>query len=137
MVDPIKNIEGFYFWIHGNIERCKGFYIFDKTGTKITVGQDEGQETEEAALISPGTIQNIAIGVLALLVIILLFSVKSANTRIAALEDQHESSVLSTNQNFSVLQQQISSLQSELNALTPQETATPDDNTVTDEENAQ
>ena len=30
VVDPIQNIEGFYFWINGKIERCKGFFLFDK-----------------------------------------------------------------------------------------------------------
>ena len=29
VVDPIQHIEGFYFWINGNIEKCKGFYIYD------------------------------------------------------------------------------------------------------------
>ncbi|MBQ4528351.1 MAG: Mov34/MPN/PAD-1 family protein [Clostridia bacterium] len=35
VVDPIQNDEGFYFWIDGNLERCPGFYIFDKVGSKI------------------------------------------------------------------------------------------------------
>ena len=35
VIDPIQNIEGFYFWINGNIEKCKGFYVFDKVEKKI------------------------------------------------------------------------------------------------------
>ena len=35
LIDPIQNIEGFYFWINGNIEKCKGFYVFDKVEKKI------------------------------------------------------------------------------------------------------
>ena len=34
VIDPIQNIEGFYFWINGNIEKCKGFYGFDKVEKK-------------------------------------------------------------------------------------------------------
>jgi len=33
VVDPIQNIEGFYFWINGNLEKCKGFYIYERTGS--------------------------------------------------------------------------------------------------------
>ena len=39
VVDPIQNTEGFFFWINGSIERCKGFYLFDKPGIKITEGR--------------------------------------------------------------------------------------------------
>ena len=34
VIDPIQNIEGFYFWINGNIEKCKGVYVFDKVEKK-------------------------------------------------------------------------------------------------------
>lgn len=48
VVDPVQNIEGFYFWINGNIEKCKGFYIYDKTGTKITVDIPDDEPVEKA-----------------------------------------------------------------------------------------
>ena len=37
VVDPIQNIEGFYFWINEKIEKCKGFYVYDKTGVNIDI----------------------------------------------------------------------------------------------------
>ncbi|MBQ9986544.1 MAG: Mov34/MPN/PAD-1 family protein [Oscillospiraceae bacterium] len=35
VVDPIQNDEGFFFWVDGRLERCPGFYLFDKVGIKI------------------------------------------------------------------------------------------------------
>ncbi len=35
VVDPIQNDEGFFFWIDEKLERCPGFYLFDKNGVKI------------------------------------------------------------------------------------------------------
>jgi len=51
VVDPIQNIEGFYFWINEKIERCKGFFLFDKTGVKITVEQETEETTEKTSNI--------------------------------------------------------------------------------------
>ena len=36
VVDPIQNSEGFFFWIKNSLERCPGFYLFDKNGAKIS-----------------------------------------------------------------------------------------------------
>lgn len=36
VVDPIQNSEGFFFWIKDSLERCPGFYLFDKNGAKIS-----------------------------------------------------------------------------------------------------
>ena len=35
VVDPIQHIEGFFFWINGQIEKCPGFYIYDEVGIEI------------------------------------------------------------------------------------------------------
>ena len=35
VVDPIQHIEGFFFWINGQIEKCPGFYIYDEVGVEI------------------------------------------------------------------------------------------------------
>lgn len=53
VIDPIQNIEGFYFWINEKIEKCKGFYIYDKTNIEITVdpekevSEDKREEEQE------------------------------------------------------------------------------------------
>lgn len=51
VVDPIQNIEGFYFWINGKIERCKGFFLFDKMGVQITVEQENEDELKTQAVV--------------------------------------------------------------------------------------
>ncbi len=35
VVDPIQNEEGLFFWVNDSLEKCPGFYLFDKNGTKI------------------------------------------------------------------------------------------------------
>ena len=35
VVDPIQSDEGFFFWVNEKLERCPGFYMFDKNGVKI------------------------------------------------------------------------------------------------------
>ena len=52
VVDPIQKDEGFFFWVNQSIERCPGFYLYDKNGAKIkehpwNLNREE-IETEEA-----------------------------------------------------------------------------------------
>ena len=119
VVDPIQNIEGFYFWINGKIERCKGFYIFDKTGVKINIESDT--ERENAAKMSRGefSIKNIVIAALSVAVVILMFAVISINGKISTLQSQQETIVTSANQSLGHLQQQIYELQNKIDELTP------------------
>lgn len=118
VVDPIQNIEGFYFWINGRIERCKGFYIFDKTGVKISIENDT--EQKNAAKVNRGrfTIQNTVISALSAVAIILIFFVISMNGKISTLQNQQEAIVTSANQSLGYLQQQIYDLQNKIDELT-------------------
>lgn len=86
VVDPIQNIEGFYFWINGNLEKCKGFYIYDKTGAKITVdvGQDEPVERRVRSAGFDG--KNVAIAILSVIVAFLFFANISTNNKLEDLE---------------------------------------------------
>ena len=40
VVDPIQHIEGFFFWINGQIEKCPGFYIYDEVGIEIELPEE-------------------------------------------------------------------------------------------------
>ena len=113
VVDPIKNIEGFYVWLNGEIARCKGFYIFDKTGVKIDIADEESENNEpkEDRLF---TFKNVAIGLLTAVVILLAFSTISLRIKVNTMQRNQESLVVSVHQNFSLLQQQIAGLKSEL-----------------------
>lgn len=116
VVDPIQKIEGFYFWINEKIEKCKGFYIYDKTGAKITVGADK----EEAAVAKESSIfsiRNVLIAVLTVAVILLTFSNISTNQKLSKLEEQQKTLVESANQSLSYMQQLIWSQADEIQKL--------------------
>lgn len=116
VVDPIQKIEGFYFWINEKIEKCKGFYIYDKTGAKITVGADK----EEAAVAKESgifSIRSVLIAVLAVAVILLTFSNISTNQKLSKLEEQQKTLAESANQSLSYMQQLIWSQADEIQKL--------------------
>lgn len=116
VVDPIQKIEGFYFWINEKIEKCKGFYIYDKTGAKITVGADK----EEAAVAKESSIfsiRNVLIAVLTVAVILLTFSNISTNQKLSKLEEQQKTHGESAKQSLSYMQQLIWSQADEIQKL--------------------
>lgn len=116
VVDPIQKIEGFYFWINEKIEKCKGFYIYDKTGAKITVGADKEEATvaKESGIFS---IRSVLIAVLAVAVILLTFSNISTNQKLSKLEEQQKTLAESANQSLSYMQQLIWSQADEIQKL--------------------
>lgn len=117
VVDPIGNIEGFYFWINEKIEKCKGFYIYDKTGEEITVGE----EKEIAKSTNNKThfgIKNILIAILTVAVTFLIFSNISTGNKLEKIENQQEAIVNSANQSLSYLQQQLWLQSDEIQKLT-------------------
>lgn len=106
VVDPIQKIEGFYFWINGKIEKCRGFYIYDKTGAKITVDADK-EETAVTKETSVFSVRNILLVVLTVAIILLAFSNISINRKLSRLENQQKTLVESANQSLSYMQQLI------------------------------
>ena len=123
VVDPIQHIEGFYFWINGKIERCKGFYIFDKTGEKIDIESEKEAETQnKVSNVSTGRpmLLYILSGALALVVVIMAIVSVNLFNRMSILETQQENLVESANQSIYYLQQQVTSLESEISDLQSQ-----------------
>ena len=116
VVDPIQKIEGFYFWINEKIEKCKGFYLYDKTGAKITVGADK-EEAAAAKESSIFSIRNVLIAVLTVAVILLTFSNISTNQKLSKLEEQQKTLAESANQSLSYMQQLIWSQAGEIQKL--------------------
>ena len=117
VVDPIQKIEGFYFWIHDNLEKCKGFYIYDQTGTPITVDPDKEEPATESKEASGFTFKNLLIAILTIAVILLGFSNYSMKKDIAELKNQYDgvaqtaaynqyyvSSIISILQQFGLIQ---------------------------------
>lgn len=117
VVDPIQNIEGFYFWINEKIEKCKGFYIYDKTGEEITVGPEK-EIVESPNQSTIFGVKNILIAILSVAVAFLIFSNISTNNKLEEIEAQQEALVNSANQSLSYLQQQLWSQSAEIQELT-------------------
>ena len=134
VVDPIQDIEGFYFWINGKIERCKGFYKFDKMGAKIESDIEPKDEKDESN-VSWLNLKNIIIAALVLCIIFLTFSNISQNKEIQNLQKQQETLAASANQSLSYMQNQIIALQSKIDELTDQ-LKTPSDTVIDDEKTA-
>lgn len=110
VVDPIQKTEGFYFWKNGQIERSKGFYLFDKTGVKIEIdaGNDKGSAPEKGG--KPSFLYPALIGVLGACVVFLLCFCLSLNSRLNTLQKQQAALTDSANQSLSYMQQQIQNL---------------------------
>jgi Predicted metal-dependent protease of the PAD1/JAB1 superfamily len=117
VVDPIQNIEGFYFWINEKIERCKGFYVFDKTGVKITVTNDSDEGADNINNKSKLGYLNILLGIVSAAIVVLLIMNFSLNNRLNKIEQQQMTLTDSANNSLSYMQQQIASLSQELKAL--------------------
>lgn len=124
VVDPIQNIEGFYFWINGNIEKCKGFYIYDKTGTQITVDTGKDEPAEEKVAEPLFSIKNILIAILSVAVVFLIFSNISTNKQLEKiekeqekLETQQQTLTSSANQALFQMQQLIAAQDTEIEEL--------------------
>ena len=111
VVDPIQKIEGFYFWIHDNLEKCKGFYIYDKTGTPITVDPNKDEPATESKEASGFTLKNLLIAILTIAVILLGFSNYSMKKDLAELKSQYTGIVQTTTYNQYYINSIISILQ--------------------------
>ena len=150
VVDPIQDIEGFYFWINGNIEKCKGFYIYDKTGTQITVDTGKDEAVEEKATEPLFSVKNILIAILSVAVVFLIFSNISSSKQLEKLEKEQEKletqQVIltnSANQALFQMQQMLAAQDTEIQELIeilkeagiivePETSVEPEDDTTTD-----
>lgn len=89
VVDPIQNDEGFFFWINDKLERCPGFYLFDKNGVKIKQklwNKDDISDVET----KPIKKSNFWIIILIIALAANLFTTIYQNKRIRKLEKQIE-----------------------------------------------
>lgn len=57
VVDPIQNIEGFFFWINGQIEKCPGYYIYDAIGAEIDT-PEESLGNPNNSMVTPSTLNS-------------------------------------------------------------------------------
>lgn len=92
VVDPIQNDEGFFFWVNEKIERCPGFYLFDKNGVKIKqkAWSTDSDELNEDVVVKHSKIHPVLTIALVLVILANLFVIIQQSRRIAALEKQVE-----------------------------------------------
>lgn len=103
VIDPIQSKEGLYIWINENIEKCVGFYIYDKAGARINIediaednAEDNMVQKEEKGL---SIITSMAVIILFFLTIMLGIRVYLQEKIIYRLEDD----VITLNNNITVI----------------------------------
>ena len=123
VVDPIQKTEGFYFWINEKIEKCNGFYIYDKTGTPIVIENEQPEEEKNtsSAHIVPQkkSWKDYLLVATSLLMVIMLFITLSLSGKLSDLENDTNkiiSEQKSAETYISTLLSEISSLKQKLNA---------------------
>lgn len=90
VIDPMQSTEGFYFWINGILEKCKGFYIFDKNGVQINVDigtEDKLERSHESSFVS---VKNILLVLLIIAVAFLTFYSISTTSKLRIIEEELE-----------------------------------------------
>lgn len=87
VIDPIQNEEGFFFWVNEKLERCPGFYLFDKNGVKIrqkVCGNDELKE-ETKTKSSTGILLPI---IMAIVIIVNIFFMMNQSLKINKIQKE-------------------------------------------------
>lgn len=105
VIDPIQTTEGFYFWINGKIEHCNGFYVFDKTGVKISIVNEEEKKESEIKQSNNPIVGILAIALIILVVIQAFININLSNG-IKNLEEYQKQS----KQNFIIINDYIKKL---------------------------
>lgn len=118
VVDPIQQSEGFYFWIGDKLERCRGFYLYDKTGAAITAGGGDQPDAPADAPKRRFSFRTALLILLSAAVVLLAFAQISADRRMKTLEQQQLLLADSANQSLSYMQQLILSQAQEIQRLT-------------------
>lgn len=92
VVDPIQNDEGFFFWVNGNLERCPGFFLFDKNGVKIKqkTWTNDSDDSNNIDVVKQSKKNSLFTGALIFVLLINLFVIMQQSKRIEALENKVE-----------------------------------------------
>lgn len=113
VVDPIQRTEGFFFWKNEEIERSKGFFIFDDVDVTIDVSQEDetNQHVQQTAPAPHSAAKDWQIWILYALIAVVLLLYAVLFGQFKALKSQHEMlrqsiAFLLSRQNFSYYQVQ-------------------------------
>lgn len=120
VIDPIRGEEGFYFWVDGKIERCPGFYLYDKTGVPIEALQTEEEEPPAAPEKGGGVlagIQTALLVVLSAVVVMLGFQVISLNEQVNLLSASVGGLLDEAKLSFAVIAQEQREMDARISAI--------------------
>ncbi len=113
VIDPIQDIEGFYFWVNGKIEKCKGFYVFDKNDKTINLNRNKKSvltNNNKKTTDLKSSLMTILAVVLIITNIVLAIIVVNFKNRLELLEERSENNIDKIEESDSILQQEIDSL---------------------------
>lgn len=120
VIDPIRGEEGFYFWEEGKIERCPGFYLYDKTGVPIKALKAEQEEApaepEKGGGVLAG-IQTALLVVLSAVVVMLGFQVISLNEQVNLLSASVGGLLDEARLSFAVIAQEQRGMDARISAI--------------------
>ena len=120
VIDPIRGEEGFYFWVDGKIERCPGFYLYDKTGVPIEALQTEEEQPPAAPEKGGGVlagIQTALLVVLSAVVVMLGFQVISLNEQVNLLSASVGGLLDEAKLSFAVIAQEQQRMDARISAI--------------------
>jgi len=112
VVDPVQQVEGFYIWNNGVIERCKGFYIFAKTGVRITNNDQPGVNIESKKVKGVLSFNEVLIIVVILITTFLSVNVILLKERVSILENDLHSVMLNSELKYQYFSRQENELKS-------------------------
>lgn len=120
VVDPIQHIEGFYIWVNGSITKCKGFYIFDKTGVPIEDLEEDDVPVKGATSDNSNSLTaKIVLSVLSVAVIVLAAIVVGINGKMRTMQQQQNQALAVIQQDKYYYQQELSRLSEQVSSLMP------------------
>ena len=118
VIDPIQHEEGFYCWEKGAIEKCSGYYLYDKVGAKLDVVEEkDGTVSPKRVSDGPLSFKNVLLVMLTFVVFVLSFLVFSLSGEIKELKSNLQSVVNSANQSIMVIQSELNSLYAQIDKI--------------------
>jgi proteasome lid subunit RPN8/RPN11 len=126
VIDPIQNLEGFYYWSNGNITKASGFYLYAKTGEKISSPAETSDKEEPSRSTFRITLKDIVIILLVFTTILLVIVNKKQTKEIQQLRADYNTLVTNEAAELSLILSEIHQLELELDAQQVEDAETED-----------
>ncbi len=131
VVDPIQEEEGFYFWIDKKLEKCNGFYIFDKTGKKISAREDNEKQDQPSQPSEKLGMKDVVLLLLLVAILLMSLSILRVNSKATKVEREFQAVFRTMNQVLVEEATQIQALEGRIETLERGNEAVKPDQSVT------